>query len=88
MDFDRCPGDVVEADEDPGLSGRTIETAPDLVTLRAVTQIAPGGLWVTATVQWIRPNFPDMRRAAPWTVVGQLRRSVAHHPPEDTQVRC
>jgi hypothetical protein len=39
-------------------AGRTIETAPDHVTLRAVTQIAPGGLWVTATVQWIRPNFP------------------------------
>jgi hypothetical protein len=32
-------------------AGHTIETAPDHVTLRAVTQIAPGGLWVTATVQ-------------------------------------
>ena len=29
----------------------TVETAPDHVTLRAVTQIAPGGFWVTATVQ-------------------------------------
>jgi hypothetical protein len=32
-------------------AGHTIETAPDHVTLRAVTQIAPGGLWVTAIVQ-------------------------------------
>ena len=32
-------------------AGHTIEIAPDQVTLRAVTQIAPGGLWVTATVQ-------------------------------------
>jgi hypothetical protein len=31
-------------------AGHTIETASDRVTLRAVTQIAPGGLWVTATV--------------------------------------
>jgi hypothetical protein len=32
-------------------AGHTIEIAPDRVTLRAVTQSAPGGLWVTATVQ-------------------------------------
>lgn len=32
-------------------AGHTIETGPDHVTLRAVTQIAPGELWVTATVQ-------------------------------------
>lgn len=32
-------------------AGHTIETEPDQVTLRAVTQIAPAGLWVTATVQ-------------------------------------
>ena len=32
-------------------AGHTVEIASDQVTLRAVTQIAPGGLWVTATVQ-------------------------------------
>jgi hypothetical protein len=32
-------------------AGHTIETVPDRVVLRAVTQIAPGSLWVTATVQ-------------------------------------
>ena len=32
-------------------AGYTIETASDHVTLRAVTQIAPGGFWVTATVR-------------------------------------
>ena len=32
-------------------AGHTIETAPDQVTLRAATQIAPGSIWVTATVQ-------------------------------------
>jgi hypothetical protein len=32
-------------------AGHTIETAPDRVTLRAVTQMAPGGLWVTAAVR-------------------------------------
>jgi hypothetical protein len=32
-------------------AGHTVETAPDQVALRAVTQIAPGELWVTATVQ-------------------------------------
>lgn len=32
-------------------AGHTVETAPDHVTLRAVTQTAPGELWVTATVQ-------------------------------------
>ncbi len=32
-------------------AGHAIETAPDHVTLRAVTQMRPGGLWVTATVQ-------------------------------------
>jgi hypothetical protein len=32
-------------------AGHTIEIAPDQVTLRAVTQMRPGGLWVTATVQ-------------------------------------
>jgi hypothetical protein len=32
-------------------AGHTIETAPDHVTLQAVTQIAPGALWVTATVK-------------------------------------
>ena len=32
-------------------AGHIIETAPDHVTLRAVSQIAPGELWVTATVQ-------------------------------------
>jgi hypothetical protein len=32
-------------------AGHTIEAAPDQVTLRAVTQMAPGGLWVTAIVQ-------------------------------------
>ncbi len=31
--------------------GHTIETARDYITLRAVTQIAPGALWVTATVR-------------------------------------
>jgi hypothetical protein len=31
--------------------GHMIETAPDQVILRAVTQIASGGMWVTATVQ-------------------------------------
>lgn len=32
-------------------AGHTIETTADHVTLRAVTQSAPGELWVTATVQ-------------------------------------
>jgi hypothetical protein len=32
-------------------AGHTVETALDQVTLRAVTQIAPGGLWVSAAVQ-------------------------------------
>ena len=32
-------------------AGHTIETGPGRVTLRAVTQIAPAGFWVTATVQ-------------------------------------
>ena len=32
-------------------AGHTIETMPDRVTLRAVTQAAPGEVWVTATVQ-------------------------------------
>lgn len=31
--------------------GHTVDTAPDLVTLRAVTQIAENGLWVTALVR-------------------------------------
>ena len=32
-------------------AGHTIETAPDHVTLREVTQSAPTGLWVSAIVQ-------------------------------------
>ena len=32
-------------------AGHTIEARPTRITLRAVTQIAPGGLWVTAIVQ-------------------------------------
>jgi hypothetical protein len=32
-------------------TGHAIETARDRVTLRAVTQAAPGGLWVTAMVR-------------------------------------
>jgi hypothetical protein len=32
-------------------AGHTIQTARDHITLRAVTQMAPGGLWVTAAVQ-------------------------------------
>jgi hypothetical protein len=32
-------------------AGHAVETTPDHITLRAVTQIAPGGLWVTANVQ-------------------------------------
>jgi hypothetical protein len=35
----------------PYRAGHTVETAPDQVTLRAVTQMAPGGLWVSAAVQ-------------------------------------
>jgi len=31
--------------------GAEVETVRDQVTLRAVTQIAPGGLWVSAAVQ-------------------------------------
>ncbi len=32
-------------------AGHTIETATDHTTLRAVTQIKPGGFWVTAIVR-------------------------------------
>jgi len=31
--------------------GHTVETKPNHITLRAVTQIAAGGLWVTAIVE-------------------------------------
>ena len=32
-------------------AGHTIETGPDHITFRAVTQIGPGDFWVTAIVQ-------------------------------------
>lgn len=54
-------------------AGHTIETAPGHVTLQAVTQIASGGLWVTATVQVdLALTSLDLLRSALWTVIGQL----------------
>lgn len=65
-------------------AGHTIETTPDHVTLRAVTQIAPGGLWVTATVQVDLAQLPGICRDRRFGLSQvSWRRSVARQSPED-----
>jgi len=65
----------------------TIETAQDHITLRAVTQISPGGLWVTAPPggSSLAPRICCDQRRGPSQV--SRRTSVGHQPTEDTAAR-
>ena len=76
MDFDRCLVDDVDADEDP----RMVQNMD--------VQHHPGAQWLITSRREVAGKMPIRPALSFGLSQVSWRMSVAHHPTEDTQVRC